>query len=932
MAGPTEHAETLFELVLGLAASERSVFLDRECANDPDLRKAVEDLLSADAAAGSFLKDPLLDFPSVDHSETPKVTIGAYQLLQLIGQGGMGEVWLAEQRRPVRRRVAIKLIKLGMDTREVVARFESERQALALMDHPAIAKVFEAGSTPEGRPYFVMEYVAGMPITAYCDKHKLTTLQRLELFIQVCEGVQHAHQKAIIHRDLKPSNILVSEVNGKPTARIIDFGVAKAIAQKLTDRTMYTRIGMLIGTLGYISPEQADSGGEDIDTRTDVYSLGAVLFELLASSLPLDLKKLAYDEVLHRLREQDPPRPSTKLRTLGDSSVVAARNRGTDLPTLCRQLRGDPDSIALKALEKDRARRYASASELAGDIGRHLRNEPVTAHPPSTAYRARKYLRRHRVGVAVAAAGVLLLIAFAIAQAVELQHVARERDRATRERDRADRISQFMTGMFKVSRPSEARGNTITAREILDKERKEIEAGLRNEPELQAKMMFTMAETYEGLGLESRAQPLLERALEIQRRVLGPEHADTLRSMGTLARVVGDEGHYGEAEKLFRETLEIQRRVLGPEHPDTLVSMSLLGATLDYDGHSAEAERLQRETLEIRRRVLGPEHPDTLASMSLLANSLEGEGRYAEAEKVYRETFSIQRRVLGAEHPDTLLSISNLVDTLDVEEVNYAEAERLSRGALAIQRRVLGPQHPDTLYSMSNLARSLREQGRYAEAERLFRETLDIQRHALGPEHPDTFATMDHLAETLMEEGRYAEAEKLFRETLDIQRHALGPEHPETFATTDRLAETLIHEGHYAEAEKMTRETLDIQRRGQYRPDTLMTLEVEALDLSYEGRYGDAEKLYREAIQTAVKASEPSTIALAWYKFACGAAVAGRHNEALEDLDKAIALGYGAPVAIAADPDLKSLHGNRHFEALIAKARERTETSESHVK
>ena len=356
--------------------------------------------------------------------------IDSYYLIELIGEGGMGEVWLAEQKEPVRRRVAIKLIKAGMDTREVVARFESERQALALMDHPAIAKVLDAGSTPEGRPYFAMEYVAGTPITTYCDRHKLTTRQRMELFIQVCEGVQHAHQKAIIHRDLKPSNILVSDVDGKPMPRIIDFGLAKATSQRLTDGSIYTRVGAVLGTLEYMSPEQADTGGEDIDTRTDVYSLGVVLYQLLVGALPLDLKKLAYEQMLRRLREQDVPRPSSRILTQGGDSAVTAQNRGTDPPSLTRQLRGDPDAVVLKALEKDRNRRYGSPSELAADIGRYLRHEPVSAHPPSAGYRARKYIRRHRLGVAMSAAALLLLAGFAVTEAILLRRITRERDRA----------------------------------------------------------------------------------------------------------------------------------------------------------------------------------------------------------------------------------------------------------------------------------------------------------------------------------------------------------------------------------------------------------------------------------------------------------------------------------------------------------------------
>ena len=414
-----EHVAALFEAAVSLDPEQRPAFLDRACGDDGSLRQEVEELLHADAAAGTFLMHPVFDLPIEDDSHASQRTIGPYHLLESIGQGGMGEVWLAEQRQPVRRRVAIKLIKVGMDTKEVVGRFESERQALALMDHPAIARVFEAGSTAEGRPYFVMEYVAGIPITAYCDKHKLTVRQRMELFIQVCEGVQHAHQKAIIHRDLKPSNILVCEVDGKPRPRIIDFGVSKAISQTLTTATVYTQIGTLIGTLGYMSPEQADSAGEKIDPRTDVYSLGAVLFELLAGTLPLDLDKLPYDEVLRRLREEDVPRPSTRLSARGDKSIMTAKNRGADLSALSRLLHGDPDAIALKALEKDRARRYASASSLAADIERYLRNEPVTAHLPSPAYGARKYIRRHRLGVATAAGGVLLLAAFAVIQSIQ---------------------------------------------------------------------------------------------------------------------------------------------------------------------------------------------------------------------------------------------------------------------------------------------------------------------------------------------------------------------------------------------------------------------------------------------------------------------------------------------------------------------------------
>ena len=502
----------------------------------------------------------------------PGTVIGFYRLLQPIGQGGMGEVWLAEQKEPVRRRVALKLIKAGMDTREVVARFESERQALALMDHPAIAKVFDGGSTVQGRPYFVMEYVTGMPITDFCDKHKLGMRQRLELFVLVCDGVQHAHQKAILHRDLKPSNILVSEVDGKPAPRIIDFGIAKATGQRLTADTMFTQVGAVVGTPGYMSPEQADSAGTDVDTRTDVYSLGVVLYQLLVSVLPLDFSKTPPDQFLRRLREEDAPRPSTRIRTL-EQTATTAQNRGADGPTLARQLHGDLDAIALKALEKDRSRRYATPAELAADIGRYLRNRPVVARPSSAGYRARKYVGRHRLWVAVAGITALLLVSVAVAQAFELRRIKRERDRA-------DRVTEFMTGMFNVSNPSEARGNDIRAREILDKASNDINTGLAKDPELQAQMMHVMGHVYESLGLYAKAEPLYLRALEIREAALGPRHpfvATTLVNLAELARARGD---YNQAAARYARAAAIREEAFGIDDPRVVETRANYAAVL----------------------------------------------------------------------------------------------------------------------------------------------------------------------------------------------------------------------------------------------------------------------------------------------------------------------------------------------------------------
>jgi serine/threonine protein kinase len=658
--------------------------------------------------------------------------IGPYRLMQLLGEGGMGEVWLAEQKTPIHRTVALKLIKAGMDTKAVVARFESERQALALMDHPNIARVFDAGSTTEGRPYFVMEYVPGLPITEYCDKHRLTIKERLELFMQVCEGVQHAHHKAIIHRDLKPSNVLVVEQDNKSLPKIIDFGLAKATAQRLTDKTMFTELGMMLGTPEYMSPEQADQREQNIDTRTDVYSLGVILYQLLVGALPFDAKALraaGLEEILRKIREEEPPKPSTKIRSMGDASATLAENRKEEPRSFAQHLRGEMDWITMKALEKDRVRRYGTASELAADICRYLRNEPVAAGPATTTYRMKKYAARHRIALGAAAGLVLLLAGFTVTQAVELHQIKQERNRADRERDRATYITEFMTKMFKVSNPSEARGNTITAREILDKASRDVNSGLTKEPELQAQMMHVMGDVYDNLGLYPRAESLQRQSMEIRRRVLGPEHPDTLASMVSLGVVLSDEGHSAEAEKVYRDALDIQRRVLGPQHRNTLNAMNNLASTLSDEGHSAEAEKMLRETLDIQRRVHGSEDSDTLNSMSNLAGILAREGRYAEAEKLYRETLDVSRRVRGSEDPDTLYAMSNLADVLS-HEGQYDEAETLDRTTLSIRRRILGPDHPDTAVSTYNLGCIAALGGRRGEALSLISEAVD---HGLEP-------------------------------------------------------------------------------------------------------------------------------------------------------------------------------------------------------
>jgi len=882
-----QEVKELFEATLQQPSEERPLYLRHACADDTIVRE-VERLWAYHTQGDEFLVSPLehlaasMQKAATDPGESAGTVIGRYLLLQRIGEGGMGEVWLAEQKEPVRRRVAIKLVKAGMNTREVMGRFESERQALALMDHPAIAKVFDAGSTPQGAPYFVMEYVAGVPITAYCDSHRLNIRERLELFMHVCEGVQHAHQKAIIHRDLKPSNILVMEVDGRAAPKIIDFGVAKALTQRLTADTMFTRAGALVGTPEYMSPEQANSSGEDIDTRTDVYSLGMVFYELLAGGPPIELRKIAFEEFLRRLREDEPPKPSTKIRTQDQTtSTEVARKRQTEPQALAKQMRGELDLIALKALEKDRSRRYGSPSDFATDIGRYLNDEAVLAVPPSAAYRARKFARRYRGALVVTCAFALVLI---VAAAVSI----RQSIRANREAAVAQAVNDFLQNDLLAqasaatqSGPSAKPDPHLEVRTALDRAAERIEGKFAKQPEVEGAIRDTIGQTYTDLGLYPDARKQLERAVDLRRWVLGPEQADTLRSMNNLGIVYEHQGMDQKAEALDSQTLKIRRRVLGPEHPDTLTSMSNLAFVYDSEGKWAQAEALNSQTLEIRRRVLGPEHRDTLTSMSNLAFVYEQENKEAQAEALHSQTLEIRRRVLGPEHPETLESMRDLATTY-VNEGKYAQAETLFRQCLEIQRRVLGPEHRYTLRTMNDLAVVYDDQGRYAQAVALYSQTLEIQRRTLGPEHPNTLRSMGNLANVYGDQGKYAQAEALDSKTLEIRRRVLGPEHPETLVSMGNLANIYKQEGKYTQAQALFSQTLEISRRvlGAEYPDTLTFLSDAASVYQREGKYALAETYAAEALagrrhssgledpDTMVSAADLALVYLSQAKFA----------------------------------------------------------------
>jgi serine/threonine protein kinase/tetratricopeptide (TPR) repeat protein len=924
-----EHVKELVHRAMQLAPREQASFLDDACSADPAIRAEVESLLLAEAhIPSSFLeKAPLADRIG---AEADKASCGVvlqagrifaerFQLVRKVGEGGMGQVWLAEQLFPVRRQVALKLVKSASFDVQAGQRFQSERQSLAVMDHPAIAKVFDAGTTPCGQPYFVMEYVPGLPITEYCDRKMLKIKERLELFIQACEGVQHAHQKSILHRDLKPANILVMEVDDKPAARIIDFGLAKATSPPVVEESLVTQFGSLVGTPGYMSPEQADPSGQDVDTRADVYALGVILYMLLTGVQPLDTKQwknLPLHELLRKLREEEPPRPSRRVGSNPQIAEASAEARCVEPKQLTNLLRGDLDWITMKSLEKDRAQRYGTPSELAADIRRHLHYEPVLARPASAGYRLRKYARRHRVAAGVATGVALWLLVFSIFQTAELRRITRERDRATR-------ITDFMTAMFSVSDPSESRGNRITAREILDKASNDMRTGLARDPEVQSQFMDVMARTYTNLGLYSRAHELAKRAFAAQLSLLGPDDPKTLESMTQLGWILDREGHDSEADKLERQALAGERRVLGPDDPLTLRTLDYLVVILEDQGHYREAETLARQVIAAGSRRLGPESAQTLMSVNHLGRALWYQARYSEAELEYRRLREVDRRVLGPDHPQTLAATVNLAVAVQAQH-RLADAEQLYRDVLAAQQRVLGLEHQSTALTMENLAALISPEGRLVEGEKLHREALRIRLRTLGPEHPETLMTELNLADVLLREGRIQEADKLQQETLQTQFRVLGPQNPETLESQSNLAAILIREGRFAEAEKIAREAFAVQVRtlGMQHPDTLDTLRQIGKAMAYSHRYAEASKLFRDAIAEENKSQRQGNDWSAWYGFACIAVAAGRRQDAIGFLREAIHRGYADANSLMAEDDLKNLRHERQFQELVAGLKE----------
>jgi serine/threonine protein kinase len=831
-----------------------------------------------------------LESPDPDAvSERIGTMIGRYKLLQQIGEGGFGVVYMAQQQEPVKRRVALKIIKLGMDTKQVVARFEAERQALALMDHPNIAKVLDGGATDKGRPYFVMELVHGIKITEYCDQNHLSTERRLELVIQVCRGIQHAHQKGIIHRDIKPSNVMVTLHDGIPVPKIIDFGIAKATQAELTEQTVFTQYGQFLGTPAYMSPEQAEMSGLDVDTRSDLYSLGVLLYELLTGTTPFETKELlaaGVEQLRRTLREKEPLRPSTRLGTMAAGELTAtAQHRCIEGLKLVKLVRGDLDWIVMKCLEKDRTRRYESVSGLVSDLEHYLNQEPVAARPPSKLYGFQKLVRRNKVAFAAASAvTAALILGLGIATwSLVREHTARRR--ADTEAAKNSEIAELLKAMLKGVGPSKALGrDTKMLQEILDETAKKIGTSLTKEPEVEIELRATLADVYRELGLyeemESMARQGLQRlqlngtgdslaaarALEqigealwrlgrlelaesterqslimAQKVMGGRDHPQIARSLGTLGLVLAAGGKLADGEDLERQAAAMWRRLPGDHRAEVAQALSNLGTVLAYESKLAEAEIIQREALGIRKELFGDQHPAVAASLNSLGYALQQEGKFAEAEPVFRETLAMARKILGSEHPQVALALYNLAFSLR-ELGDLSEAESLFRESLEMRRKLFKNEHPDVAFSMDDLAEVYRLEGRLNEAEILQGEALEMRRKLFKNEHPMVADSLVDMALVLRDQGRLPEAEELQREALAMHRKFLDASHPMVLVDLDELASTLCAEDKAAEAEARARECLAIrEKRGLEEWQTFGTRALLGASLLAQGKLSAAE-------------------------------------------------------------------------------------------
>ena len=808
-----ERAKEIFGIVAELVGEERDASLTRLCGSNFDLSRAVGALLRAHGEAGEFLEPPRVDISALlssvpdDRADSLLGTrVDRYELRELLGEGGFGTVYVAEQLEPVRRMVALKLIKPGMDTRQVIARFEAERQALALMTHENIARVLDGGQTSAQRPYFVMELVRGEPITRFCAGRQLPVAARLELLLPVCRAVHHAHQKGLIHRDLKPSNVLVESQDDRAVPKVIDFGVAKAIGGAAGEHTIWTVAQQMVGTPAYMSPEQLD-GNADVDVRSDVYALGVLLYEMLVGVTPIDasrLSKLGLADLQRLVREFDPPRPSTRLleRSVAEGAAAIMTYAG-ERDSLRRTLRGDIDWIVMKCLEKDRSRRYGSASDLAADIERYLRNEPVSAGPPTAAYRLRKFAARHR-GLLVAVALVALtLIGGLAASLVGFVAAGRARDEAQRNRlladrradesraaaQRADGLSRFLQEILSYADPRQSGRQEMTLRDALNRAVERMDRGaLRDQPRTEAAARLTIGRALREQADYAAAQAQLDAALRMTRELYGDADvalADALQESATLKKALSDRSG---AICQLEEAVQISRARRSADDPKMVTLLSDLAVALSDDKRNGEAEKLLREALAVARRADYADEVSRAEVLNNLAGVLFAGQRTDEAEPLYREAISINRRLLGEASPTLATNLDNLAQ-LEVAKGDLVAAEAAYREALSIRRRVFSGDHPDVATSLHNYATLLFQKQDLTGCEDALREALDMFRRVHGATHPDTQVVIDSLSTVLAMRQKIDECERLMLDNFAAIEHDAAVAESRKAAVASRIAE-----------------------------------------------------------------------------------------------------------------------------------------------
>ncbi|MCC7373052.1 MAG: serine/threonine protein kinase [Verrucomicrobiales bacterium] len=874
----------LFNAALAKAPAERSAFLNEACQGDPALHARLKARLAAEGAASdpSTVPDfapaagpPSRDSRSAVDEEVGQI-LGRYKLLEKLGEGGFGTVWAAEQREPVKRRVALKIIKLGMDTKQVVARFEAERMALAIMDHPCIAKVLDAGATDAGRPFFVMELVRGISITQYCDQANLPTKERLHLFIKVCQAIQHAHQKGVIHRDIKPSNILVTLSDGVAVPKVIDFGIAKATEGRLSDATVYTQLHQFMGTPAYMSPEQAEMSGLDIDTRSDIYSLGVVLYELLTGTTPFDSKELmsgGVDGMRRTIRETEPDCPSTRLAALPpDQLTQTAKRRSSDASKLIHQLKGDLDWIVMKCLEKERTRRYETANGLGSDLSRHLNNELITARPATAAYKLRKFARRNRGGMAAAIAITTLLIVGIIATSRLALVATRARDLAAREAVRSAEVAEFLKEMLESAGPSRARGqDTTMLREIMDNAAQRVGSRLKSQPEVEFELRAILGRTYLAVGSYADAEKMQRSALDLADRIYGHRHTNMVVVMGELGGLLNDVGRLPEATNLLGQAISMSRELAGDDHPLTAEAMRRQGIVFADLGKYPEAEQLLAPATEIMVRQLGVDDPRTLRCRHNLASLFFRQGKLAKMEKVVLANLADAKRALGNEDPLTL-NISATLALLRQSQGRFEEAEVLHSAILETKRKILGEDHPNTLLSMDYLALVQSALGRFSEAETLTRSALDIFARTSKGQSGWELALRNNHAEHLRNLGRHAEAEAEYHKVLETAEKTTTPTDPTVLATRENLAILREFQGRLSEAESILRDLLRIRAEelSANDPDLAITRSHLAGILLAAGKFNEAGTLARESFAV-FEARDPDD----WRRYAVESLVGG---------------------------------------------------------